>query len=183
MGVNKAIFESAGQRTEHLIPGAYSRVNYERQAGGGAGGDNAVILGDAKGGEPKKVLYFRSPSEARAVLRGGALLEGVLHAFDPGNGYVPQRVGAMRVNVGARATSAMKYSSTTQIELVAWDWGLHTNQLKRKFEAGTDERTDKVTVQLGNGAAEVFDNISHPSFSLQYIGTARRPPPRSAPAS
>lgn len=171
MGVNRAIFESAGQRTEHLIPGAYSRVNYERQAGGGVAANNAVILGDAKGGEPKKVLYFRSPSEARAVLRGGALLEGVLHAFDPGNGYVPQRVGAMRVNVGARATSAMKYNTTTQIELVAWDWGLHTNQLKRKFEAGTDAGTHKVTVQLGNGAAEVFDNISHPSFSLQYIGT------------
>lgn len=170
MGVNRAIFQSAGQRSEHLIPGVYTRVNYERQSGGGVVANNGVILGDSKGGEPKKVLYFRSPSEARAVLRSGALLEGILHAFDPGNGYVPQRIGAMRVNVGAQAESALMYSATEQISLKAWDWGLHTNQLKRKLTAGTAANSHKVSVQLGNEAEEVFDNITHPSLSIEYIG-------------
>ena len=170
MGVNRVSFQSAGQRSKHLIPGVYTRVNYERQSGGGVSANNGVILGDSKGGEPLKVLYFRSPSEARAILRSGALLEGVLHAFDPGNGYVPQRVGVMRVNDGDQSASVLKYASTDQINLKAWDWGLHTNQLKRKLTAGTAAGSHKVSVQLGNEAEEVFDNISHPSLSIQYIG-------------
>lgn len=170
MGVSRVVFESAGQRTEHIIPGAYNRSNFEAQAGGGVSANNGVILGDSKGGEPKKLLVFASPSEARATLKGGTLLEGVLHAFDPGNGYVPQRVGAMRVNVGAQAESTLQYSGTDQIALKAWDWGLHTNQLKRKFVAGTAAGSHKVQIQYANEAVETYDNITHPSFSLQYIG-------------
>lgn len=170
MGVDRVIFESAGQRSEHIIPGAYSRNNFEIQAGGGVAANNAVILGPSGGGEPNKVLYFRSPSEARATLKSGALLEGVLHAFAPGGGRVPQRVGAMRVNVGTQASSAYVVSMANQIVLTAWDWGLHTNQLKRKLSAGTDQNTYKVQVQLGNGAVETFDNISRSSFSLRYTG-------------
>lgn len=170
MGVTRTIFESAGQRSEHLIPGAYTRVNYERQAGGGVAANNAVILGPSGGGEPNKVLYFSTPTEARATLRNGALLEAVLHAFDPGNGYTPQRIGAMRANVGAQATASLLYSATTQIALTAWDWGLHTNQLKRKFTAGTAANTHKVQLQLASGDIEAYDNITHPSFSLRYMG-------------
>ena len=172
MGVDRVIFESAGQRSEHIIPGAYSRNNFENQAGGGVAANNAVILGVSQGGEPNKVLYFRSPSEARAVLRGGTLLEGVLHAFNPGNGLVPQRIGALRVNVGTSATSAYQVTGANQIELTAWDWGLHTNQLKRKLSEGTDANTYKVQVQLANSTVETFDNVSRPSFSLQYTGAA-----------
>lgn len=170
MGVSRVVFESAGQRSEHSIPGVYNRVNYERQSGGGVSANNGVILGPSQGGEPSKVLYFSSPTEARAVLRGDIGLEGVLHAFTPGNSLVPQRVGFMRVNVGAQATSMMVYTGTDQISLKAWDWGLHGNQLKRKFEAGTDAGTHKITMQFGSNPAEVFDNITHPSFSLEYIG-------------
>lgn len=170
MGVNRVVFESAGQRTEHLAPGSYTRVNFEPQSGGGVSANNGVILGESKGGEPARVLYFGSPSEARAVLLGGALLEGVLHAFDPGNGYVPQRVGAMRANVGVKAAANLKFSADIMIDLTAWDWGLHGNQVKRKFEAGTAAGSHKVTVQHSTNPAEVFDNISHPSFSVQYIG-------------
>ena len=170
MGVQRTIFESAGQRSEHIIPGVYTRTNFENQAGGGVTANNAVILGPAQGGEPNKVLFFSSPTEARAVLRGGALLEGVLHAFNPGGGYVPQRVGAVRVNVGTQATSTLTANATNQIALTAYDWGLHTNQLKRKLEAGTDAGTHKVSIQMGNGAVDAYDNISRLSFSLQYIG-------------
>jgi len=170
MGVSKTIFESAGQRSEHLVPGAYTRVNYEKQAGGGVAANNAVIIGPSAGGQPNTVLYFSTPTEARATLRSGALLEAVLHAFDPGNGYTPQRIGAMRANVGAQATASLLYSATTQISLIAWDWGLHTNQLKRKFTAGTVSNTHKVQLQLASGDIQVYDNITHPSFCLQYIG-------------
>lgn len=170
MGVVRKVFESGGRRTEHLIPGAYTRVNFEAQSGGGVAAGNGVIIGDSKGGEPNRLLVFASPSEARAKLIDGALLEGVLHAFNPGGGYVPQRIGAVRVNVGTQAESILQNGATEQIELKAWDWGLHTNQLKRKLSIGTAASTHKVEIQLANGVIETFDNISHPSFSVQYLG-------------
>lgn len=170
MGVDRVVFQSAGQRTEHLIPGAYTRVNYEPQGGGGVSANNGVIIGDSKGGEPRKLIFFSSPSEARAILLSGSLLEGVLHAFDPGNDYVPQRIGVMRVNDGARATASLLSAVTTMIELTAWDWGLHGNQVKRKFEAGTAAGSHKVTMQHGTNPVETFDNISKQSLSVQYIG-------------
>lgn len=171
MGVKRTVFESGGQRTEHLIPGVWTRMNYERQGGGGVSANNAVIVGDSKGGEPRKVLYFNSPSEARAILLGGNGLEGVLHAFNPGNGLTPQRIGFVRVNKGDQATSQLSNGSDPMIDLKAWDWGLHGNQLKRKFTAGTAAGTHKVTIQYGTNSAEVFDNIEKKSFSVQYIGT------------
>lgn len=171
MGVERTVFESAGQRSEHLIPGVFTRTSYERQGGGGVSANSAVIIGDSKGGEPRKVYYFNSPTEARAVLLGGNGLEGVLHAFDPGNGLVPQQIGFIRVNNGARAAAQLVNGSDTMIDLKAWDWGLHGNQVKRKFTAGTNPGTHKITVQYGTNAAEVFDNIEKKSFSIQYIGT------------
>lgn len=171
MGVSRTPFESAGQRTEHLIPGVFTRTNFERQSGGGVSANNGVIIGDSKGGEPRTVLFFNSPSEARATLLGGAGLEGVLHAFDPGNGLVPQRVGFIRVNNGAQAASVLSATSVAMIDLKAWDWGLHGNQVKRKLTAGTLAGTHKVTVQYGTNSAEVFDNIEKKSLSVQYIGS------------
>jgi hypothetical protein len=171
MGVERRVFESGGQRTEHLIPGVYNRTRYERQSGGGVSANNAVIIGDSKGGEPRTVLYFNSPSEARAVLIGGNGLEGVLHAFNPGNGLVPQKIGFIRVNNGAQATTQLLKTAAAMIDLKAWDWGLHGNQVKRKFTAGTVAGSHKITMQYGTNTAEVFDNIEKKSFSVQYTGT------------
>lgn len=64
MGVSPAIFESAGQRTEHFIPGSYSRSDNVSSPSGVSAG-NFCILGTSIGGEPLKLLSFGNISDAK----------------------------------------------------------------------------------------------------------------------
>ena len=76
MGVSPAIFESGGQRSEHVVPGVYGRsFNVSSPSGILAG--NLCILGKSNGGEPYKMLEFGSLSDAQEVLVGGELLDAI----------------------------------------------------------------------------------------------------------
>lgn len=169
MGVDSVPFQSAGQRTEHYIPGAYSRTNFVKSAGGGVSANRAVFIGESKGGKPNELNFYYSPSEAIDALRGGPLLEAVLCAFSPGNDLVPQAVGAMRVNPGTQASRVLRTGVTDLVTVKAWDWGLHTNQLKMKLEAGTAAGSKKLTFMFGTNES-VIDNIIRPSLEIQYVG-------------
>jgi hypothetical protein len=168
MGVDAVAFQSAGQRTEHYIPGTYSRTNYVKNSGGGVSANNAIIIGESKGGKPNQLYVFYSPSEAKDVLRGGPLLEAVLHAFSPGNDLTPQYIGAMRVNVGTQANRVLRKSTQDIINIKSWDWGAHTNQMKMKLEEGSNTGY-KISFSFGGNATEE-DDISRPSFSILYTG-------------
>ena len=90
MGVGAAIFQSAGQRSEHYVPGAYSRSS--AAAGGadtGVSANNGVILGRSRGGQPNKLFVFSTLQEARETLVDGDLLKAVAHAFNPSPEYSP----------------------------------------------------------------------------------------------
>jgi len=169
MGVDKATFQSGGQISQHSLPGAYSRLDFIKGTGGLVSSSNVVIFGDCRGGEPGKILWFTGPTEAEEVLRSGPLLDAVKHAFSPGGGLVPQYIGAWRVNPGTRASSQFTASSNPMITAYAWDWGLHTNQLKRKLEAGTSSGK-KLTLKFQNNDEYVVDNIEKESFEIQYTG-------------
>lgn len=169
MGVDVVAFQSAGQRTEHYIPGAYSRPNYVRSAGGGVSAGNAVFIGESNGGKPYYLEVFYTAGEAREVLKGGPLLEAVLVAFQMGGEYAPQKIMAMRVNPGTQATRILRSSGTDIITVKTQAYGLHANQLKMKLEAGTTGK--KLTVQSGTNPAVVKDDILRPSFEVQYGGT------------
>jgi hypothetical protein len=168
MGVDAVVFQSAGQRTEHYIPGPYVRTNYVKNAGGGISANNAVIIGESNGGKPNQLYVFYSPSEAIEVLRGGPLLESVLHAFSPGNDLTPQYIGAIRVNVGTQAMRILRKSVNDIINISAWDWGLHTNQVKMKIDEGTNVGYKISFAFNGNTIEE--DDISRPSFRILYTG-------------
>lgn len=169
MGVGSVAFQSAGQRTEHYIPGAYSRVNFVNGEGGGVSANRAVFIGEANGGKPNTLYFFYSPSEAIDLLRGGPLLEAVLCAFSPGGDLVPQYVGAMRVNPGVQAARNLLNSTDPMITVKAWDYGLHTNQLKMKLVAGTAAGSKKLVFGFA-GNESTIDNIARPSFEIQYVG-------------
>lgn len=167
MGVSAAIFETAGKRSEHYVPGTYSRShNVTSPVGVSAG--NLCILGKSLGGEPGKLLGFSSLAEAKNVLIGGDLLEAVGHAFKGSNTYIPSRVYAMRVNNGTQAELTLKTGETPILKLKAWDYGTHTNQLKLWLEQGTNEGL-KVSVLYKNTEYS-YDNIVKESISIQYIG-------------
>ncbi len=170
MGVKPALFQSGGQASQHYIPGAYSRIDFQSSGAGTVAANNAVLMGDSRGGKPNTVLWFSSPAEAADVLRDGALVDAIKHAFSCGGGYVPQKIAAWRVNPGTQASRDHKSSATTMITVKAWDWGLHTNQVKSKLETGTESDTKKYTIQFQNQDAIVVDNIEKKSFTIQYTG-------------
>ena len=168
MGVTPATFDSGGKLSQHYLPGAYSQIDYVPNGNGVVAANNSVILGDARGGKPNTLVYVGSEAEAIAILRSGSLLDAIRHAFNPGGGFVPQRIGFMRVNPGTQSQRTLQSSAANIITLKSADYGVHTNQLKAKLEAGTTGK--KFTVQFQNEAEIVVDDIIRPSITIQYIG-------------
>lgn len=164
MGVRAAVFESAGKRTDHWIPGVYSR-SYNISSPSSVSTGNLCIMGKSTGGEPCKLMEFGSIADAKDVLVSGELLDGIAYAFNGSNDYIPQRVYAMRVNGGVRSKMILKTNSTELMRLTAWDYGNHTNQLKIKIENGSSEKSKKVTT-VYKDSSQVVDNIVHPSLKI-----------------
>ena len=71
MSLNYRTFQSAGQISSHIIPGAYSRIDSVKGAAGLASANNGVVMGQCTGGKPNTLLQFNTIAEAVATLRGG----------------------------------------------------------------------------------------------------------------
>ena len=173
MGVSPAVFESGGKRTEHYVPGSYSRsFNISSPSGISAG--NLCILGKSTGGKPFELLEFGSVADAKEALVGGELLDAVGFAFAASNDFIPQRVNVMRVNNGTQATLMLKNGDTDNLKVKAWDYGVHTNQLQMLVADGTQPNTKKVTLSYKD-KSETVDNIGKKVFSLIYFGDGQNP--------
>lgn len=171
MGVSAAIFESAGKRTEHYVPGVYSRSHNVTSPSGVSSG-NLCILGSAASGKPATLLEFGSLADAKETLGSGELLEAIGYAFNGSNDYIPQRVYAMRVNNGTQASLSLKSGETELIKLKAWDYSSATNQLKLMVDNGTVTGSKKISCVYKDVTAEV-DNIQ--KKSMQVIGSCTNP--------
>ena len=173
MGVSPAIFESGGQRSEHVVPGVYGRsFNVSSPSGISAG--NLCILGKSNGGEPYKMLEFGSLSDAQEVLVGGELLDAIAHAFSASNTYIPQKVYAMRVNNGTQSEVTLQSGAVDLLKLKSWDWGVHTNQLKIMIDDGTTAGTKKIKLAYKDTVDEI-DNIGNAALSVAYLGDGDTP--------
>lgn len=168
-GPGPATFSSAGQISQHWIPGAYSRNNFVSNEGGGVSSGNICILGFAETGEPSKLLVFDSANDARAELTAGEGLEGIIQAFKPGNDLTPQQVGFIRVNPGTQSSRVLQLSASDRFTVKSFSYGVPMNQVRLKLSAGTTAGTRKIETEY-KGATEVTDNIEKKSFSLQYVG-------------
>ena len=173
MGVGPAIFESAGQRSEHYVPGVYGRsFNVSSPSGISAG--NLCILGKSNGGEPYKMLEFGSLADAQQALVGGELLDAIGYAFSGSNTYVPSKVYAMRVNNGTQSSVTLQSGATDLLKLKSWDWGVHTNQLKILVANGTIANSKKISLAYKDQTAEV-DNIINAALEVVYGGEGVNP--------
>lgn len=173
MGVGPAIFESAGQRSEHYVSGVYGRsFNVSSPSGISAG--NLCILGKSNGGEPYKMLEFGGLAEAKEVLSGGELLDAIAYAFSASNTYVPQKVFAMRVNNATQSSVTLKSGATDILKVKSWDWGLHCNQLKILIANGTIANSKKISVAFKD-QTETVDNIINAALEVQYLGEGVTP--------
>lgn len=171
MPIGKATFQSAGQISQHLIPGAYSRIDSVRGVAGLASANNVVLMGQSTGGEPTKLLQFNSIAEAVDTLKGGPLMEAVRLAFNPGNNLSPQRLYAVRVNDATQSSYTMQDgSANNMITVTSRDWGLSQNQITLTLENGTNFGK-KITVAFKTNT-EVFDDVRRQSFTIQYTGGA-----------
>lgn len=133
-------------------------------------GNVVAYIGRSEGGEPNTALRFGGPSEAKAALRSGPLLDAVVKAFDPSSETGgPATVVAVRVNPATQASLMLVDGAANDvIELKSTDYGLYTNQIKVKVEAGSTEGL-KLTTQIGNDFFSA-DNIFRNALSVQYTG-------------
>ena len=166
MGVSAAKFNSAGQSSQHYIPGTYSRRN-TIGAGTGVSSGTLCIIGTSMGGKPLVLHTVSDKAEAKDLLVGGTLLEAVAQAFNGSNTYVPQQVSCMRVNAGTQSSRLLKTGSTDVLTLRSADYGVHMNQLKMWLKDGT---TGKKVLVNYKGSEIAIDNITKKSFSILYVG-------------
>lgn len=133
-------------------------------------GNVVAVVGHSTGGKPNAPLRFGSPSQAKAALRGGELLKAIEKAFDPSSQTgAPSEVVAIRVNPAVQSALVLKDGSSADvISLASTDYGLYTNQIKVKIEAGS-VAGKKPTTQFGNDYFTA-DNIAREAFEIQYSG-------------
>ena len=173
MSLNFRTFQSSGRISSHIIPGAYSRIDSIKGAGGLVSASNGVVMGASEGGKPATLLQFNTIAEAVATLRSGALMEAVRLTFDPGGGLNPQRVFAMRVNSALQGSVDLDdITPDTMITLKSRDYGIYVNQIKVILTVSTDTYGKKLTVQFKTDPDEVFDNIRRQSFTIRYSDAA-----------
>lgn len=133
-------------------------------------GNVLAVIGRSVGGAPNTALRFGSPSEAKAALIDGELLTAINKAFDPSaQTGGPTTVVAVRVNPATRSSLALVDATpVTVINLQSTDYGLYTNQIKVKIEAGTTVGK-KLTTQFGNSYFSE-DNVARRAFQIRYSG-------------
>lgn len=173
MGVSPAIFESAGQRSEHFVPGVYGR-SFNVSSPSGISSGNLCILGKSNGGEPYKMLEFGGLAEAQEVLGGGELLDAIGYAFSASDTYIPQRVFAMRVNNGTQSSVTLQSGATDILTVKSWDWGLHTNQLKIQIANGTIANSKMIKTAYKD-KTQTVDNIVNAALEIFYLGEGITP--------
>jgi len=131
-----------------------------------------AVIATADGGQPQTFHKVTNYTQAAALFRSGVLLDLLKRVYNPsGNNPGAYTVLACRVNSGVQASAALKDGGAANVvTLVSTDYGLHTNQIRVKCEAGSVSGY-KVSVQGYAGTATIVqDNIGRSCMSVQYTG-------------
>lgn len=132
-------------------------------------GNVLALVGLSAGGKPNTPLLFGSPSEAKALLRSGPLLDAVERAFSPSpQTDAPSVVMGIRVNPAVQSALMLKSGATSLINLQSTDYGLWANGIKVKVESGTNFGK-RLTSQVGNDYYSQ-DDVHRNAFSIHYTG-------------
>lgn len=162
---------------QRIIPGAYSQVYARTLSPRGGAGRTVAILGQATGGAPLSVLTFYTPAEARAALRGGALLDGCMMAWHP----APDVAGADKIIAIRTATTCLRgtanllKSGDACIGLTTRDYGAWVNAIRYKVEAASNVATyaglKRITVENQDepNVFEIGDDLGK-AFTVRYTG-------------
>lgn len=169
MGIGPAIFESANKRTEHYVPGVYTRQKNISNPSGISSG-NLCIIGQSAGGKPFELMSFSSIDEAKETLISGDLLKGIAYAFKSSReGLSPNIIYAIRTNSATNAKMEFACLSGDKNFIVeSADYGSQANQIKMYVEEGSEEGT---CITLTYKGEEITgDNLIRKSISIENIG-------------
>lgn len=165
----QATFQSAGKVSQHIIPGAYSRIASAKAKAGFASTGNVLLLGTCLGGKPQEIQWFSSFEEAKNVIRGGNLLEVVREFFSPGGDYIPQRVSLIRVNTATQSALVLKNGLDNILTITSRDYGEWTKQLSVKVADGVAAGS-KIVGDKYRTTENFTRDIIQESLSIQYTG-------------
>lgn len=155
-------------------PGAYALVNANAMTPNRPGAANTIgVIGTALGGVPQTIKTINSPIEADQQLRGGTLLDVIRLMYDPS----PEVPGAgeikyYRLNLATQSQLNLQDATPSNVILVkSRDYGVWTQQIRIKVEAGTTagKKVSINDVQVP-AVVEVGDNLG-PAFKIQYVGS------------
>lgn len=133
-------------------------------------GNVPAFLGSSEGGEPAAELRFTNAAQARDALRSGPLLTAIELALDASaESAGPAEVVAVRTDPATQSSLSLADSLAADvIDLTSTDYGLYTNQIRVKVEAGTTTGL-KLSTQLGT-ALYTEDDVARNAFSVVYAG-------------
>lgn len=166
MSISYATFSSAGKVSQHIIPGAYSRIDSVQGAAGFVSVGNVVIMGQGYGLKPATLYQFDNRSDALNAVTSGALRDAVRLAFDPGNSYIPQKLFVMAVNTATQSSRNLTNSSHNMVSLTSDGYGAYTTQINAKLSSGTSN--GKKLVITYKTSTETFDNIDQALMTIHY---------------
>ena len=171
MGSFKGIYFDGRQI---LKPGVYAKVNADAMVLSRLGPANTIgVIGTSLGGVPRTVQTITTPLEARDQLRGGILRSAIELMYDPApNAPGAQVVKYYRLNLAVQAQLNLQDSVPGNVILVkSEDYGVWTNQIRIKVEAGT-LHGKKITINdsLDPSRVESGDNLGR-IFTMRYVGT------------
>ncbi len=117
-------------------------------------GNAVAYIGRSSGGQPKTILSFGTPDEAKAALIGGELCDAVVAAFAPSNDTgAPQTVFAIRVDSAQAASLDLPLATfASRFGTIRGKSFSNDDKLIRaKVEAGS--ATGLVSITLAGGSA------------------------------
>lgn len=177
MGIRPVIFESAGRRTAHVVPGVFSRSASIASRGGGVSASNICVLGASVAGKPNTLYEINSIEEAKSIFKSGLLLQGLAHAFTPAKGYNPQSVFAMRIGEALQARRTLKAGGQEIFTVFSNDYGVGGNSIQMKFSADQTEHTVSVLLKRPIPSSEEFyekQNIQKKLLEITYKGSGTK---------
>lgn len=163
-------------------PGFYAERIFVPFSSGGATASIAIAIGESTKGIPynaadksdlEKINWITDLTTCRNLGRGAGF-DYVRFALTPSNDPSisgASLIGFIRVNPATHSTKTIKDKDAADVlVLSAADYGLHTEQVAFKVEAGTTVGR-KITVNYDQTIV-AGDNITNGLFTITYTGTA-----------
>lgn len=178
----------AGQ--EIILPGAY----FQRKITGGFQnlgtlGNVFFLVGESEGGIPYnakdydettelpakyKVNQLQKYQDAVDKLISGELFDAARFSFTPAldtRFTAPPLINCIRVNNATRSSVTEKETKPAGTDCAKWqsvDFGTHVNTIAKKITTGTN--AGKKVEVMYRGQTYIKDDITHPDFTVNYIG-------------